>query len=331
MIAGGNGPRARVVIPVFRRWTEADRLVTALSDSTFRSAGVSLVVVDDASMDGGAGWLSARHPSVSVVVREANGGFASAVNTGLRDGQWDVAALVNTDIRIDSRDLMRLVEAAAGAASILGPRIVHAGTGTAAVWRTRFPTPVSLLATYLAPLGRRRARRQPPTDGTRVPVAWLEGACLVFSRDVYDRVGPFDERYGMYSEEVAWQRRAAAFGIPRAGLSDAEAVHGRAEEGTLAEERKLRQLWRSRFRYIGEFHGALAVQALRLAMVAASPMVSVASFVRAYRVSRDARAAARAARQRLSVSWLSPSDGNNFREMHDAVPRLDAAGVREAS
>lgn len=324
--------RTRVVVPVFRRWDEADRLVTALSDAAVARAGASLVVVDDASMDGGADWLLARHPSLSVIVREENGGFASAVNTGLRDGDWDVAAIVNTDIRIDARTLVRLARMASDEAPvILGPRIVHAATGGDALWRLRFPTPASLFATYLGPLTRRRPKRFPEVRNGRVSVAWVEGACLVFSRQVYERVGPFDESYGMYSEEVAWQRRAATAGIPRVGLDEVSVFHGRIDEGPLAEVRKQRQLWRSRFRYIGEFHGAPVMWALRFALAAASPVVSAAAGWRAYLATRDGRAATRAARQVFGVPWLTQSDGRNFRELHDAVPRLDAADMSEAS
>ena len=324
--------RARVVIPIFRRWNEADRLVATLSDATLTRAGVSLVVVDDASMDGGAGWLASRYPFLTVIARQANGGFASAVNTGLRDRAWDVAAILNTDTRIGAAALIRLVQAAGREARcIVGPRIVRAETGADIGWRDRFPTPLSILASYLSPLRRRRSPPRFPGNSERVPVAWLEGSCLVFSRGVYDLVGPFDEGYGMYSEEVAWQRLAAARGIPRVGFSDVVAVHGRTGEDTEAAERKQQQLWRSRFRYVGVFHGARAQAGLRAAMAAASPMAAAAAAAREYLNSRSGGSARRAARRVLGAPWLAPSDGNNFREMHDSLPRPAPAAIHETS
>lgn len=325
-------PRARVVIPMFRRWNEADQLLAALSDSSLARAGVSLVVVDDASMDGGAGWLASRYPFLTVIAREVNGGFASAVNAGLRDGDWDVAAIVNCDTRIDCAALLRLVQAAGREAGcILGPRIVHAETGADTGWRMRFPTPLSILAAYLSSSRRRRAIPLAPVTSERVPVAWLEGSCLLFSRRVYDLVGPFDEGYGMYSEEVAWQRLAAARGIPRLGFRDVVVVHGRTGEDTEATERKQRQLWRSRYRYVGVFYGARAEAGLRVAMAAASPIAAAASAVREYLASRSGVAAWRAGRRVVRVPWLASSDGNNFREMHDSLPPLAQAGLHEAS
>ena len=35
------------------------------------------------------------------------------------------------------------------------------------------------------------------------------GACMLVRRAAFDDVGPFDERYFLFSEEVDWMRRAA--------------------------------------------------------------------------------------------------------------------------
>jgi len=50
-------------------------------------------------------------------------------------------------------------------------------------------------------------RRQPrEVDG------FLTGACLAINRQAWDSIGPFDEEFFLYGEEVEWQRRAVASG-----------------------------------------------------------------------------------------------------------------------
>ena len=39
------------------------------------------------------------------------------------------------------------------------------------------------------------------------------GACMLVRRAAFDEVGPFDERYFLFSEEVDWMRRAADRGL----------------------------------------------------------------------------------------------------------------------
>jgi GT2 family glycosyltransferase len=57
-------------------------------------------------------------------------------------------------------------------------------------------------------------------------------------RSAYDEVGPFDERYFMFSEEVDWMRRAADRGWSVVFAPDARCVHvgGAAHGGRLFRE-----------------------------------------------------------------------------------------------
>jgi GT2 family glycosyltransferase len=69
-------------------------------------------------------------------------------------------------------------------------------------------------------------------------VEWLMGACLLVRRAAYDDVGPFDERYFMFSEEVDWMRRASERGWAVVFTPEARCVHvgGAAHGGRLFRE-----------------------------------------------------------------------------------------------
>jgi GT2 family glycosyltransferase len=99
------------------------------------------------------------------------------------------------------------------------------------------------------------------------------GACMLVRRGAWEDVGPLDEGYFMYVEEVDWCRRARRRGweiwhAPRA------TVRHRAGAATSQQpDAMFAQLWRSRLRYYQRYHGPAynrAVHALVRLGIAAS-------------------------------------------------------------
>ena len=82
-------------------------------------------------------------------------------------------------------------------------------------------------------------------------VEWVMGACFLLRRGAYDEVGPFDERYFLFSEEVDWMRRAADAGWGVVFTPAARCVHvgGVAHGG-----RMFRENVRGHLRYLS-LHG----------------------------------------------------------------------------
>jgi GT2 family glycosyltransferase len=82
-------------------------------------------------------------------------------------------------------------------------------------------------------------------------VEWVMGACFLVRRRAYDEVGPFDERYFLFSEEVDWMRRAADAGWGVVFTPEARCVHvGGASHGG----RMFRENVRGHLRYLA-LHG----------------------------------------------------------------------------
>jgi len=82
-------------------------------------------------------------------------------------------------------------------------------------------------------------------------VDWVMGACMLVRRAAFDEVGPFDERYFLFSEEVDWMRRAADDGWSVVFTPDAHCVHvGGASHGG----RLFRENVRGSLRYLS-LHG----------------------------------------------------------------------------
>jgi N-acetylglucosaminyl-diphospho-decaprenol L-rhamnosyltransferase len=226
------------------------RCLAALAADGGRRASTEVIVVDQASGDGTAAWLAREHPGVRLVALAENVGFGAGNNRGaeVAEGRW--LLLLNSDafVRPGAIDeLVRFAEArpAIGAA---GPRLVWPDGRLQRSCR-RFPT-VFRLATEFLYL-RKLAPRSRILNGFYCGefahdeprrVDWLTGACLLVRRELFERLGGFDEAFFLYSEEVDLLYRAAQSGAETWYDPAAEVVHvwggtaGRASALTLEEQ-----------------------------------------------------------------------------------------------
>jgi GT2 family glycosyltransferase len=208
-------------------------------------AETETIVVDNGSSDGTVGVVRERFPDVRIVESE-NRGLCAGWNTGIRLAGAEHVLLLNADAWLLDGALHALVAAADRhpRAAAVGPRLLdpdgslqRSVRGYPTVWRlaTEYlylrklaPRSRALNAFYGAGFDHESERE----------VEWLMGACLLIRRAAYDEVGPFDERYFMFSEEVDWMRRAADRGWSVVFTPDARCVHvgGAAHGGRLFRE-----------------------------------------------------------------------------------------------
>ena len=195
-------------------------------------AGVDTVVVDNGSGDGTVDVVRERFPAVRVIESE-NRGLSAGWNTGIRATASEHVLLLNADAWLLDGALSALVAAADRhpRAAAIGPRLENRD-GTLQRSVRGYPTAWRLATEYLylrklAPRSRAlNAFYGAGFDHARErEVEWLMGACLLIRRAVFDEVGPFDERYFLFSEEVDWMRRAADRGWSVVFTPDARCVH----------------------------------------------------------------------------------------------------------
>jgi GT2 family glycosyltransferase len=77
--------------------------LTSVLSQTFRDFEV--IIVDNGSSDGSAGYLETHYPWVKVVKNEKNLGFAGGTNSGIRQAKGEYILTLNNDTRMDSRFL----------------------------------------------------------------------------------------------------------------------------------------------------------------------------------------------------------------------------------
>jgi len=211
-------------------------------------AATEIFVVDNASIDDSAAAVRTQFPEVRLIASEINRGFAGANNQALPLCRGRYVMLLNPDTEVASDALAALVEfmdlhPEVGA---VGPRLLNPD-GTLQPSGHRFPTLAGtavrlLLRCPLAPSRVEEARSSTAEPSERHD--WLTGACLMVRRAVLEEVGPLDERFFFWWEDVDWCHRIRAAGweiclVPGARVTHLGAASGigyslnalRAQEG----------------------------------------------------------------------------------------------------
>jgi GT2 family glycosyltransferase len=192
-----------------------------------------LVVVDNDSSDGTTDVVRAHVPDAVVVSMGRNAGYAAGINAGVRaTGPGRALLVLNPDVRLAPDCVPRLLRALdQPSTGIAVPRLVD-GAGQLVLSMRREPTLVRALAD--AALGAERAGRwrtlgevvaDPDAYDECQVTDWAEGSTQMISRACWERCGPWDESYFLYSEETDFHLRVRDHGLLTRYVATASAVH----------------------------------------------------------------------------------------------------------
>jgi hypothetical protein len=203
--------------------------------------GLRITVVDNASGDGTADVVRREFPEVRLIEHV---GFSAANNLVLRETSAEYVLVLNPDTRLCEGTLDTLLRLMADnpRIGIAGCRLLQEDGTFDHAARRSFPTPASALGHFLR-LGRSSraparlaAYRAPEVD--EGPVDAVNGAFMLMRRSMLDEIGPFDEGYWMYMEDLDLCYRAARAGWTTWYEPSVAAVHIKA--GTSGHHRRLR-------------------------------------------------------------------------------------------
>jgi len=232
---------------------------------------VEVIVVDNDSTDGSVEMVRAEFPSVHLIANAQNRGFPAANNQGIAVARGRYVFLLNCDAEVVGDALATMVAFADAHpdVGVVGPQLLYPD-GSVQSSRRRFPTLLTAFfeSTWIQSCAPRRLLERyyvldRPDDMTQ-DVDWVKGAALLARREAIEQVGPMDEGFFMYSEELDWCRRFREAGWRVVYLPTAQVIHheGKSSEQVVAAKHIYFQS--SKVRYFRKHHGAVAAEVLRL-------------------------------------------------------------------
>jgi len=195
-----------------------DALVACLESLERERENVELetIVVDNASRDGTVPLVVERFPWVRLVENHENIGFAHAANEAMTLTDADYLLFLNPDTIVPPGAIAQSVDALEGRPDVgmLGCKLVRPDGTFDHACKRGFPTISSSLYYFLGLAGRwpesaRFGQYIAGHLGKDEPgfVDAINGAFMLVRRAAAEEVGPMDERYWLYAEDLDWCRR----------------------------------------------------------------------------------------------------------------------------
>lgn len=228
-------------------------------------------VVDNASADGSPDMVRQEFPGVQLIANQQNQGFAAANNQALAKSQGQYILLLNPDTELRPRALLQLVGflEAHPRAGLAGPQLLHPD-GSFQHAAFRFPT-LAMSFLDLFPLHHRLLNSrlngrysQSAYQGPPFEIDHPLGACMALPRPALEQVGPLDEDFFYYCEEIDWALRLRQAGWKVYCVPQAQVVHHGAQSTSQVWGTAFVQLQRSRLLLFQKHYSSGFLRAHRL-------------------------------------------------------------------
>ena len=177
-----------------------------------------VVVADNGSTDDSLQWLRLNYPDVGVIRLDRNYGFAGGYNRALKEVTSEYVLLLNSDVEVTAgwwQPLVEVLDRERDVAAV-APKLLSD------MERTKFEYAGAAggFIDYLGyPFCRGRILSNVEEDegqyDDRRDIFWASGAAMCCRREVFERLGGFDEDFFAHMEEIdlQWRMQLAGWRI----------------------------------------------------------------------------------------------------------------------
>lgn len=196
-----------------------------------------LIVADSATEEATETLMREDFPDVTFLPFRDNVGFLKLVNASLAVAKGTFVFLINSDIVLTEKTVPALVSFLEKhpVVGMVSPRQLNFnGTPQNSCFRFYQLRTILYRRTFLGklPFGRRHldwfTMKGMESDAAR-PVDWVMGSAMCVRASAAAAVGPMDDRFFMYMEDVDWCRRFWENGFPVVYVPEAEVYHYHAK------------------------------------------------------------------------------------------------------
>ncbi|MGQ9798997.1 MAG: glycosyltransferase [Ignavibacterium sp.] len=176
-----------------------------------QNLSIEIIVVDNASDDGSIEMIKEKFPDVILITNEKNLGFGKANNIGLKKARGKYILLINPDTLVAEDTFIKIIEffEAHPEAGMAGCKILNPDGTLQLACRRSFPGPWTSFTkvtglSNLFPKSKLFARYNLTylDENQTYEVDAISGSFMMLRKEVYEKVGGFDEQFFMYGEDL---------------------------------------------------------------------------------------------------------------------------------
>lgn len=228
---------------IYVNWNSVPYLRESIASIYEHTHGMSfeVIVVDNASPQGGVDDLRKQFPEITIIKSEKNLGFAGANNVGFRHSRGKYVLLLNPDTKLSGPAINIMLERARALpdAGIVGCKLLNTDLSVQITSIQKFPTILNQVLDVeyfqlrwphcplwdIAPLFSDKIKL--------LKVDVISGACILVRREVFEQVGMYSEDYFMYGEDIDLNYKVSRAGFTNYYVGDAVIIHHGGKSSSL--------------------------------------------------------------------------------------------------
>jgi GT2 family glycosyltransferase len=263
---------------IFVNWNSVAYLLECIASIYENTKGIrfELIVVDNASPQGGVEAIKEKYPEATIIKSERNLGFAGANNLGFVQARGEFVLFLNPDTKLVGPTLNILLEQIRTLPNpgIVGCKMLNTDLSVQITTIQKFPTILNQIFNIEAlqlrwpgcPLWDKSALFNDPDNPIKVPI--IPGACMLLRRSAFEQVGMFSEEYFMYGEDLDLNFKLKRAGYTNYYVSSAVIIHHGGKSSSLQKVNQWSTImkYRAMTRYFQKTHGAFYQLGYRAAM-----------------------------------------------------------------
>jgi len=209
----------------------AEETISIVSDLKKQTVNPEIIVVDNNSSSETIKKIKFAHPDIILIERKVNDGVSGGYNAGIKEATGEYIAVLNNDLIINQRSVLEDSIAALQndeRGGIVGPLIYFAngyeyqpeqkGKGRV-IWYAGGITDWANIYHSHRGVDEVDEGQYDKTEETD----FITGAFMVFKKEVFEKIGLFNEKYALYKEDAEICERAKRAGykllfVPRAKI-----------------------------------------------------------------------------------------------------------------
>jgi O-antigen biosynthesis protein len=170
-----------------------------------------IIVVDNASDDGSVEFICEKFPQIKLITNQANLGFSKANNVALKIAKGKFILLINPDTIVSEDTIAKMIEFfdEHPEAGLAGCKILNPDGSLQLACRRSYPGPWTSFCkvtglSAMFPKSKLFAKYNLTylDENFTYEVDAISGSFMMMRREVYEKVGGFDEQFFMYGEDL---------------------------------------------------------------------------------------------------------------------------------